>query len=488
MPESITIYNTLTKTKEKLTTLTPGKIGIYACGVTVYDDCHIGHAMQAIFFDMIRNFLEHSGYEVTYVRNYTDVEDKIIKRATERKMSPKTLAEDMIKSSEEDMKSIGVKPATHEPKVSDHIDEIIDMIKILVANGSAYVTETGDVYYKVKEKKDYGKLSRRKVDDLKSGTRKISSSLKNNEHDFALWKQDETPDASWESPWGRGRPGWHIECSALSRKFLGNSFDIHGGGLDLVFPHHENEIAQSESANKAPYASVWLHSGLLTINHQKMSKSLGNQITIKDFVKKWDAEVLRLSFMQNHYLSNIDFSEQVFSTCRKRLYYYYQTLLELKNKSEGLSEEEKIAAIKLDRSLENSFKKSMCDNFNTPQVFAELNKFVKSANAELAKNKKNSQALFYNKLYQMKSLGQVLGLLQQEPKAFLENHKNSLLKELNLCAKEIEEKIKSRNEARQAKDWKLSDEVRDELAKKGIVLKDQVEGTTWSLKDTLDED
>ena len=268
---------------------------------------------------------------------------------------------------------------------------------------------------------------------------------------------------------------------------MGNSFDIHGGGLDLVFPHHENEIAQSESANKAPYASYWLHSGLLTINHQKMSKSLGNQITIKDFVKKWDPEVLRLSFMQNHYLSNIDFSEEVFSNCRRKLFYYYQTLAELKKRSESLSEEEKNKAKNLDQSLITQFTKAMSDNFNTPKVFAELNKFVRLSNQELSKNKKNSEASYFNKFSQMKTIGEVLKLMTQEPKVFLQKHRESLLNELGLNAKEIEERITARTEARQSKNWVLSDEIRDELAAKGIQLQDYANGTNWSLKDTLDE-
>ncbi|MEZ4742050.1 MAG: cysteine--tRNA ligase [Bdellovibrionota bacterium] len=270
--QEIYLKNTLSGKKEKLKTIEPGHVKIYACGVTVYDDCHIGHAMQAIYFDVIRNYLEFAGYKVTYVRNYTDVDDKIIDRAQKLGISPRKLADDVITSSIRDMKALGLHPATYEPKVSEVIPEIIEMIKALIEKNAAYATPSGDVYYRVRSKENYGKLSNRNPDDLRSGTREIVEGDKEDELDFALWKQDTTKDASWQSPWGLGRPGWHIECSAMAKRYLGNSFDIHGGGRDLVFPHHENEIAQSESANGCEYATYWIHSGLLTINKQKMSK------------------------------------------------------------------------------------------------------------------------------------------------------------------------------------------------------------------------
>ncbi|MES2744588.1 MAG: cysteine--tRNA ligase, partial [Bdellovibrionota bacterium] len=279
----IQVYNTLTGKKEKFETLEPQHVKMYACGVTVYDDCHIGHAMQAIYFDVIRNYLEYVGYKVTYVRNYTDVDDKIIKRSAERKMTPKALVDEIIASSERDMEGLGVRAATHEPRVSESIPQIIEVISDLEKNGYAYSTAEGDVYYRVRKKADYGKLSNRKTDELQAGTRDLVKGDKEDELDFALWKCDATEGASWDSPWGRGRPGWHIECSAMAKMYLGKSFDIHGGGRDLVFPHHENEIAQSEAANSCKYANVWMHSGLLTIEKSKMSKSLGNHILISKF-------------------------------------------------------------------------------------------------------------------------------------------------------------------------------------------------------------
>ena len=327
--QEIRVTNTLSGKKEKLIPHEEGHIKIYACGVTVYDHCHIGHAMQAIYFDVMRNYLKFAGYKVTYVRNYTDVDDKIINKAKELNMKPLDLSEKIIKSSIKDMEAIGVKEADREPKVSETIPEIISMIEELIKKGFAYPTSEGDVYYRVQKKADYGKLSNRNVSDLRSNTRDLVQGGKEDALDFALWKSDLTEGASWESPWGAGRPGWHIECSAMAKKHLGDTFDIHGGGRDLVFPHHENEIAQSESANSCTYCNYWVHSGLLTINKQKMSKSLGNHILISDFVSKYPGEVLRLAYLQYHYSSNVDFSEAVFNNCLKKLLYFYETLQDL---------------------------------------------------------------------------------------------------------------------------------------------------------------
>ena len=323
--QEVRITNTLTGKKETLQPIEPGHVKMYACGVTVYDHCHIGHAMQAIYFDVIRNFLEFIGYKVTYVRNYTDVDDKIIKKANERGISPKTLVDEIIESCSTDMKNLGVRPATFEPRVSECIPDIISMIETLIENGSAYES-AGDVYYRVRSKPDYGKLSNRNPDQLRAGTRDLASGDKEDSLDFALWKKDDVKDASWDSPWGKGRPGWHIECSVMAKNSLGDNFDIHGGGRDLVFPHHENEIAQSESANQCSYANIWVHSGLLTIEKQKMSKSLGNHILIQDFLKKWAPEVLRLAYLNQQYSSNSDFSENVFKSCARKLLYYYESL------------------------------------------------------------------------------------------------------------------------------------------------------------------
>jgi cysteinyl-tRNA synthetase len=479
----ILMTNTLSGKKEPLKLLNPASnhVGIYACGVTVYDDCHIGHAMQAIYFDIVRAYLRYCGYNVTYVRNYTDVDDKIINRAKERGMSPAKLAADMIAGSERDMQAIGVQPADFEPKVSENIPEIIAMIESLISKGYAYATSTGDVYYRVRKKSDYGKLSNRKPDELRSGTRDLVAGDKEDDLDFALWKRDSTPDASWQSPWGQGRPGWHIECSAMSCKHLGKSFEIHGGGRDLVFPHHENEIAQSESANDAPYASIWIHSGLLTIDHQKMSKSLGNHISIQKFLQDWPAEVLRLGFLMNHYSSNIDFSQAFFQTCHKRLLYYYEGLVAMDEYSAGVKSS-------ADKTTLDAFHAAMSDDFNTVAAISSLNKSFKQAR-EVMVTKKNpeKQAQIAGIATALRETGHVLGLFKTDAASEVQNIKLKLLPSLGITEGEIQAAILERKEARAAKDFARGDRVRDDMASRGIELRDTPHGTVWSIKFTGDE-
>lgn len=479
----ILMTNTLTGKKEPLKLLNAGSnhVGIYACGVTVYDDCHIGHAMQAIYFDIVRAYLRYCGYKVTYVRNYTDVDDKIINRAKERGMSPAKLAADMIAGSERDMKAIGVGPADFEPKVSENIPEIISMIKTLIDKGFAYPTASGDVYYRVRKKSDYGKLSNRKPDELRSGTRDIVAGEKEDDLDFALWKRDATPDASWKSPWGLGRPGWHIECSAMSCKHLGKSFEIHGGGRDLVFPHHENEIAQSEAANDAPYASIWIHSGLLTIDHQKMSKSLGNHISIQKFLQDWPAEVLRLGFLMNHYSSNIDFSQAFFQTCHKRLLYYYEGLI-------AMDEYSGPSSSAADRDTLEAFHAAMSDDFNTVSAISAINKAFKQAR-EIMSTKKNpdKQKQVAGIAQAIRETGSVLGLFRNNAASEVQSIKIKLLPSLGITESEIDAAITERKEARAAKDFARGDKVRDTMASRGIELRDTPQGTVWSVKFTGDE-
>jgi cysteinyl-tRNA synthetase len=480
---NIVLTNSLTRRKEPLALLNPDSkhVGIYACGVTVYDDCHIGHAMQAIYFDILRSYLKYCGYNVTYVRNYTDVDDKIINRAREKGISPAKLAAEMIDGSIRDMAAIGVKPADFEPKVSENIPEIIAMIEQLIANGYAYSTKSGDVYYRVRKKSDYGKLSNRKPDELKSGTRDIVAGEKEDELDFALWKNDSTPDASWQSPWGVGRPGWHIECSARSCKHLGKSFEIHGGGRDLIFPHHENEIAQSEAANGAQYASIWMHSGLLTIEQQKMSKSLGNHITIKKFLSEWPAEVLRLGFLMNHYSSNIDFSQHFFQTCMKRLLYYYEGLVAMSEYSGDLKAEP-------DQKLIDEFNAAMADDLNTVSAISAMNLAFKRAR-ELMSGKKSPQkqqdvAAIFSAIRQTSD---VLGLFKNLPQNEIHSLKTKLLPSLGITEDEINAAINERKAARASKDFAKGDAVRDQMAAKGIELRDSPAGTIWSIKFVGDE-
>jgi cysteinyl-tRNA synthetase len=473
--QQVHLTNTLTGKKEVLRPGLQNHVGIYACGVTVYDDCHIGHAMQAIYFDVVRRYLEFAGYNVTYVRNFTDVDDKIINRAKERGLSPAKLADDMIASSNRDMAAIGVKPATHEPRVSRVIEDIVEMVQTLIDNGSAYSTGAGDVYYRVRRKADYGKLSNRKPDELIAGTRSIVQGDKEDELDFALWKADATPDASWPSPWGLGRPGWHIECSAMAKKYLGNTFEIHGGGRDLVFPHHENEIAQSESANNTEYAKHWMHSGLLTINHQKMSKSLGNHISIQEFLKTFTPEVLRLAFLQNHYSSNIDFSKQIFFVCQKRLLYYYETVDLLQKFSNPEQSDAHTPCL-------TDFHRAMSDDFNTVESVASLNTHMKAAREILqGKRNPNTQKTAAAYLKAFRTIGDVLGLMDQDPQATISDMKRRILPSLGITEDFIEQKIQERKEARQSKNFAQSDAIRSELSLKGIELRDSPEGTLWTI-------
>ncbi len=478
----IQVYNTLSGKKEKFETHEPGHVKMYACGVTVYDNCHIGHAMQAIYFDVIRNYLEYVGYKVTYVRNYTDVDDKIIKRSQERGITPMNLVNEIIASSEQDMHALGVRAATFEPRVSQCIPEIIAMIQDLEKNGYAYSTAEGDVYYRVKKKADYGKLSNRKTDEGQSGTRDlVVKGDKEDELDFALWKKDATPGASWDSPWGLGRPGWHIECSAMAKKHLGKSFDIHGGGRDLVFPHHENEIAQSEAANNCEYSRYWLHSGLLTINKVKMSKSLGNQVLTSRFLERFPGEVLRLAYLQNHYTSNVDFSEQVFQGASQRLLYFYETMREL----DALAAEADGGALLPGhdpKAVIEAFHREMTNDFGTVGALREILGGFRKAN-ELKAGKKSVQKANTAKAYAstFRELFKVFGLLQEDPEAFIASLKSKIVAGMGLKESEIEKLIAGRKAARETKDWAKGDEIRKQLVDLGIELMDGAEGTRWTV-------
>ncbi|MBC7658203.1 MAG: cysteine--tRNA ligase [Chitinophagaceae bacterium] len=479
----IQVYNTLTGKKEKLETLEPSHVKLYACGVTVYDDCHIGHAMQAIYFDVIRTYLEYVGYKVTYVRNYTDVDDKIIKRSQERGITPKALVDEIIASSERDMKGLGVKPATFEPRVSESIPEIIGVIQDLETNGFAYSTPEGDVYYRVRKKTDYGKLSNRKTEELQSGTRDLVKGDKEDELDFALWKKDNTEGASWDSPWGRGRPGWHIECSAMAKMYLGKSFDIHGGGRDLVFPHHENEIAQSEAANSCPYSTYWMHSGLLTINKTKMSKSLGNSILTSKFLQRFPGEVLRLAYLQNHYTSNVDFSEQVFRSSAQRLLYFYETMRELDQiASPATGAVSLLPGHKPDELIE-AFHREMTNDFGTVGALREILLAFRKAN-ELRQGKPSPAKVHTAAAYAavFRELFGVFGLVQAAPEDFIQSLKSKIVADLGIEESKIESLITARKTARDTKNFARGDEIRAELTAMGIELMDGPQGTRWTLQ------
>ena len=456
------IYNTLTRQKETFTPLVPGKVGLYVCGVTVYDLCHIGHARTYISFDNIARYLRFSGYDVNYVRNVTDVEDKIIKRAQERDISCDELVDNNIAEMYKDFDALKMKRPDIEPRATAHIGDIIELVETLIEKGFAYAADNGDVYYRVEKFAEYGKLTNKNVDELRSGARVEVNEAKESPLDFVLWKGAKPGEVSWESPWGQGRPGWHIECSAMSKCCLGDNFDIHGGGPDLPFPHHENEIAQSEAANGCAYANLWMHAGAVRVNNEKMSKSLNNFFTIRDVLEVYNAEVVRYFLSSVHYRSAIDYSEDSLKDARAGLERFYQALRGV----QVADNEGEFGAV-----YEERFFAAMDDDFNTPKAFAVLFEIV----TELNKASREGSETAGQLAAVLKRLGGILGLLQQDPEAFLQGE----AKEGELNAEQIEALIEQRADAKKARDFAEADRVRDELAAQGIILKDSREGTTW---------
>ena len=480
---SLRVYNTLKGSKEEFQPLTPGKVGMYVCGVTVYDYCHIGHARANIVFDIIYRYLRYSGYDVTYVRNYTDVDDKIIARANERGIESSELAEEFIRAFDEDMASLGLEQPTVQPKATEHISHIIALVERLIANGKAYASE-GDVYFAVESFDDYLQLSKRNLDEMQAGARIAPGEKKRNPMDFALWKAAKPGEPFWESPWGNGRPGWHIECSAMGMEYLGESFDIHGGGKDLIFPHHENEIAQSEAATGKPFVKYWLHNGFVNVNKEKMSKSLGNFFTIRDILKSYDAEIVRFFILSAHYRSPIDFSDQNLKEARLGLTRFYEGLLAA---SQLLAE---CPAGDLNvadgEELRSQFNVAMDDDFNTARALGQLFDGVRNLNRLLATKKVRKKAdiiASINALYTtLLELGAVLGLFSADPQQWLQQQNLAALVDLDITAAQIETLIEERLQARKNKDFARSDEIRDELAERGILLLDSAEGTTWKVR------
>ena len=485
MDSILRLTNTLTNSKEIFSPIQDGKIGIYACGVTVYDECHLGHAMQAILFDTFVQYLKYRGLDVTYVRNYTDVDDKIIHRAQQLGMTPLELSNQMIEKSREDMESLGVHPADFEPKVSDNIAEIVDYIQELVNKGYAYETDQGEVYFRVLNKKDYGKLSNQNPSQLLVGHRIDSNESKENPLDFALWKSDQTEGASWDSPWGKGRPGWHIECSVMSTKYLGSNFDIHGGGRDLVFPHHENEIAQSEAHSCGPYANYWIHTGLMTLENQKMSKSVGNLIRIRDALEKYSAEVLRWTIFQVHYSSDLNFTHQGFALSMRKLYYCYQTLKRSQELLDtGPSDDHHGASTE---GYEAAFKEAMDDDFQIPRALVIINQIFQDLNEILTRHGLKAPARrgsIKPLLGLISDLGGVFGLFQRDAQEFLsEIHEKYLIKK-NIELSFVMDAIRRRDELRQARDFEKADQIRCQLAELGISILDTTKGSQWELSET----
>ncbi|MDI7259251.1 MAG: cysteine--tRNA ligase [Thermodesulfobacteriota bacterium] len=490
---ALRIYNTMTGKKEDFLPLQENKVGVYACGVTVYDLCHVGHARSAIVFDMICRYFRYKGFEVTYVRNFTDIDDKIIKRANEEKVNWKIIAEKYIGEFNADMGGLGLEKPSFEPRATEHIPGMIQLISALVEKGYAYPRD-GDVFFSVEKFKDYGRLSRRNLEEMQAGARVEIDEKKNNPLDFALWKSSKPGEPFWDSPWGKGRPGWHIECSVMSQKYLGETFDIHGGGKDLTFPHHENEIAQSEAATGKPFARYWVHNGFVNINKEKMSKSLGNILTIKEILKDWHPEVLRLFFLSHHYRSPIDYSEDSLLEAKTGLDRFYITL-------EAIGEELKKPALpgqkKTDSSvIENCrnfiesfqirFEEAMDDNFNTALSLGYFYDLQRNLNGLLDISKGRPAEEIASILKQgrdhFSKIGWVFGLFREDPRDYLARQKREGLKKLNLSEEEILQSIEGRNQARKEKNWKRADEIRNDLLSKGIILEDTPSGTIWKIK------
>ncbi|MDR2550001.1 MAG: cysteine--tRNA ligase [Desulfobulbus sp.] len=483
----LTIYNTLTRKKEPLQPLEEGHVKLYVCGITSYDYCHVGHARSSLVFDMVVRYLRHRGYRVTFVRNFTDIDDKIIRRAGEQGIESALLAQKFIEEFYTDMDALGTLRPDIEPRATEHVAEMIGLIGELIDKGMAYPAD-GDVYYRVEKFAGYGQLSGRGLADMQAGARVEVNEKKEHPMDFVLWKGAKPGEPKWSSPWGEGRPGWHIECSAMSRKYLGDTFDIHGGGKDLVFPHHENEIAQSCGASGKPFAKLWMHHGFVTIKDEKMSKSLGNFLTIRDVLKTYEPEVLRLFIFSTHYRNPLDFTETALQDARSGLERMYECLAQIDALPAGESGASgRIAAA--DRqgleSLEKRFDQAMNNDFNTAQALAHLFDAVKTLNKQLRtlpeRPAEQDVRILRDAAAAFRELAGVLGLVRRDPAAVVAAAKAKVLAGLDLSEAEIIELIAQRNQARAVKDWATSDQVRDRLLAHGIVLKDSPDGTRWEV-------
>ncbi|GAA0791672.1 MULTISPECIES: cysteine--tRNA ligase [Pseudomonadati] len=456
------IYNSISREKQEFKPINPGKIGMYVCGVTIYDLCHIGHGRTFVSFDMIVRYLRYIGYEVNFQRNITDVDDKIIKRANENNESCDALTERLTAEMHKDFDALNMVRPDFEPKATLHMPEIIDMVQRLLDRGHAYVAPDGDVLFSVASYKDYGRLSGQNLDQLQAGARVEVDQGKQNPMDFVLWKMSKPGEPTWESPWGPGRPGWHIECSAMNSKHLGTHFDIHGGGSDLQFPHHENEIAQSCCAHDTPYVNYWMHSGMVMVDREKMSKSLGNFFTIRDVLEHYDPETVRYFLLSGHYRSQLNYSEDNLKQARAALERLYTALKDLDLTVEAAPATEYIA----------KFKSAMDDDFNTPEAYSVLFDMVREINRLKLTEMSAASALGVS----LQQLTSVLGIVSQTPDAFFKGEGS------DDEVAEIEALIVERNRARTEKDWPAADVARDRLNELGVVLEDGPSGTTWRKK------
>ena len=494
---TLRIYNDLHRKKEDFEPLEPGRVRMYVCGMTVYDYCHLGHARVVVVFDVVYRYLKARGYEVRYVRNITDIDDKIIQRANEQGIPFHELTRKFIDAMHEDFDALGVERPTMEPRATEHLEEIIRMIQALIDKGHAYQAENGDVYYDVRSFPEYGKLSGKSIDDLEAGARVEPGEGKRDPLDFALWKAAKPGEPAWDSPWGRGRPGWHIECSAMSTSALGDTFDIHGGGADLTFPHHENEIAQSEGATGHPFVRYWMHNGFVRVKEEKMSKSLGNFFTIRDILapdRYRRPEIVRYFILTSHYRSPLNYDEAHLVNARKALDRLYTAL-------RGLPEAEAGGAEK----YVEAFHAAMDDDFNTPEALAVLFELVREINRARGENEEKAARMGA----ELKRLGGILGILQKDPDQWLQLEVEPISGgetaqigsltvgqtvalgagnteaigqpevKIRLSKEQIEKLIAQREKAREAKNWAEADRIRDQLKAQGIVLEDSPQGTTW---------
>ena len=463
----IKIYNTLTQTKEAFKPIDEGKVRIYVCGITTYDYCHLGHARMLVAFDMVVRHLRSHGYEVTYVRNITDIDDKILARARENGEVFSDLTERFITAMHEDERALSILPPDQEPRATAHIEQIIAMIEKLIATDFAYRADNGDVYFSVMQFPDYGRLSKKKMDELLDGARIEVGELKRDPRDFALWKAAADDAVGWDSPWGYGRPGWHIECSAMSTCSLGDTFDIHGGGSDLMFPHHDNEIAQSEAASRCTFAKLWMHNGPLRVDNEKMSKSLNNFFTVREVLKEYDGEVVRQLLIASHYRSPINYSEQSLQQAAKVLERLYTALKDLD-----------IANAKslTNSRFEKAFLAAMDDDFNTPKAFAVLFDMMKEINRQKSAGMETGMERDTESASQLGALlvklGGHLGLLQRQPQDFLRGE---------VDPERVEQLIAAREQARADKDWARADQIRDQLSAMKVVVEDGADGSSWRL-------
>ena len=464
------LYNTFSRKKEEFIPIEKNKVKIYACGPTVYNYIHIGNARPICVFDALRRYFEYRGYDVKFIQNFTDIDDKIIKKANEEKSDFLTVSQKYIKEYKKDAEGLNIKEASVHPKATENIDEIIKIIEILIEKGYAYSLPNGDVYFSTRQFKNYGKLSGQTIDDLRSGARIQIDEAKKDPLDFALWKAAKPGEPYWKSPWGNGRPGWHIECSAMAGKYLGKTIDIHCGGQDLIFPHHENEIAQSECANNLKFANYWIHNGYINVNSQKMSKSLGNFFTVREISEKYGYEPIRYLMISSHYRSPINFSEEIIMQCKsalERLYNFKENLLfAIKNSSNNRED-----SFSFDLNLyKNKFISAMDDDLNTADALGAIFELVRDANMHILGKPNVCKKTLSDILNLFNELTNVLGILYKE------ENTGEITKE------EIEKLIEKRNNARKEKNWKLADEIRDDLKNKNVIIEDTPSGTKYTFK------